>query len=128
MALTNKGCFKIDDGVNSVMEFKPKSLKFTYDSLAKANSGRSDDGTMVIEWVRKNIRKIEVEMPPMNATKLHYLLIRVSGKKYDMTFYDPRTGSEVTVQMYTSNSNGDCYSGVLYNGLYQGVQFSAIEV
>ena len=128
MALTNKGCFKIDDGVNSVMEFKPKSLKFTYDSLAKANSGRSDDGTMVIDWVRKNIRKIEVEMPPMNATKLHYLLIRVSGKKYDMTFYDPRTDSEVTVQMYTSNSNGEFYSGVLYNGLYQGVQFSAIEV
>ena len=128
MALTNKGCFKIDDGTNSVMEFKPKNLKFTYESLAKANSGRSDDGTMVISWVRKNIRKIEVEMPPMNATKLHYLLIRVSGKKYDMTFYDPRTGEEVTVQMYTSNSNGDCYSGVLYNGLYQGVSFSAIEV
>lgn len=128
MALTNKGCFKIDDGTNSVMEFKPKNLKFTYDSLAKANSGRSDDGTMVISWVRKNIRKIEVEMPPMKASALHLLLIRVSGKKYDMTFYDPRTGEEVTVQMYTSNSAGDCYSGVLYNGMYEGVQFSAIEV
>lgn len=128
MSLTNKGCIKIDDGVNAVMEFKPKNLKFTYDSLATSKSGRSDDGTMVITWVRKNIRKIEVEMPPMKSAALHYLLIRVSGKKYDMTFYDPRTGEEVTVQMYTSNSNGECYSGVLYNGLYQGVSFSAIEV
>lgn len=128
MALSNKGCFKIDDGTNSVMEFKPKNIKVTYDSLATANSGRSDNGTMVINWVRKNIRKVEVEMPPIKAAAVHRLLIRVSGKKYDMTFYDPRTGEEVTVQMYTSNSNGECYSGVLYDGLYQGVQFSAIEV
>ena len=123
MALSGKGNFKIGS-----TEYKPKSLKITYDSLAKANSGRSDDGTMVINWVRKNIRKIEIEMPPMKPAALHYLLIRVSGKKYDMTFYDPRTAEEVTVQMYTSNSNGECYSGVLYGGLYQGVQFSAIEV
>ena len=128
MALANKGNFIIDDGSHTAMEFSPKNLKFTYDSLAKANSGRSDDGTMVIDWVRKNIRKIEITMPPMKASTLDNLLRRVSGQKYDMTFYDPRTASEVTVQMYTSNTSGECYSGVLYNGMYEGVQFSAIEV
>ena len=123
MALSGKGNFKIGS-----TEWSPKSLKFTYDSLATSKSGRADDGTMVITWVRTNIRKLEITMPPMKASDLDDLLTAVSGKKYNMTFYDPRTASEVTVQMYTSNAQGECYSGVLLNGLYQGVQFSAIEV
>ncbi len=123
MALSGKGNFKIGS-----TEYSPKSLKVTYDSLATAKSGRSDDGTMNITWVRQNIRKVEVVMPPMKMAALSTLLTAVSGKKYNMTFHDPRTNAEVTVEMYTSNAQGECYSGVLYNGLYQGVQFSAIEV
>ena len=123
MALSSKGCFKI-----GTAEYKPKSLKFTYDSLATANSGRSDNGTMNITWVRQNIRKLEIEMPPMTASALATLLTAVAGQKYNMTFYDPKSGVEATVQMYTSNTQGSCYSGVLHNGLYEGVQFSAIEV
>lgn len=123
MALTGKGNFIIGS-----KEYKPKSLKVTYDSLATAKSGRADDGTMKITWVRQNIRKVEVTMPPMKMADLKTLLTAVSGKKYDMTFHDPRTNAEVTVNMYTSNASGECYSGVLYGGLYEGVQFSAIEV
>ena len=123
MALKSKGNFKIGS-----TEYSPKSLKITYDSLATANSGRSDNGTMVINWVRTNIRKLEIEMPPMKMSDLKTLLNAVSGKKYDMTFHDIRTNAEVTVQMYTSNSQAQCYSGVLLGGLYHGVQFSAIEV
>lgn len=123
MALSAKGNFKI-----GTKEWAPKSLKITYDSLATANSGRSDNGTMNITWVRQNIRKLEIEMPPMKMSDLASLLGAVSGQKYNITFHDPRTNTEVTVQVYTSNTNGECYSGVLYGGLYQGVQFSAIEV
>lgn len=123
MALSGKGNFKIGS-----TEYSPKSLKVTYDSLATSNSGRSDNGTMNITWVRTNIRKVEVIMPPMKMADLAALLAAVSGQKYNMTFHDPRTNTEVTVQMYTSNATGECYSGVLHNGLYQGVEFHAIEV
>lgn len=123
MALSAKGNFKIGS-----TEYSPKGLKITYDSLATAKSGRADDGTMHITWVRQNIRKLEIEMPPMKPAALASLLTAVSGQKYNMTFHDIRTNAEVTVQMYTSNSDADCYSGVLYGGLYQGVKFSAIEV
>jgi hypothetical protein len=123
MSLSSIGNFKI-----GTKEWSPKNLKVTYDSLATSKSGRADDGTMKITWVRTNIRKVEITMPPMKMAALSTLLSAVSGKKYNMTFHDPRTNEEVTVEMYTSNSQGECYSGVLYNGLYQGVQFSAIEV
>lgn len=123
MALSSKGCFKIGS-----TEYKPKSLKVTYDSLATANSGRSDNGTMKITWVRQNIRKVEIEMPPMTMSALSALLNAVSGQKYNITIHDPKSNAEATFQVYTSNAQGECYSGVLHNGLYQGVQFSAIEV
>lgn len=123
MALTSKGCFKIGN-----TEYKPKSLKITYDSLATSNSGRSDNGTMKITWVRKNIRKIEIEMPPMTLSALSSLLTSVSGQIYNITIHDPKSNTEDTFSVYTSNAQGDCYSGVIHNGLYQGVQFSAIEV
>ena len=123
MALSSKGCFKIGS-----TEYKPKSLKVTYDSLATANSGRSDDGTMHITWVRENIRKIEIEMPPMTMSALSALLTAVSGQTYTITIHDPKSNAETQVSVYTSNTEGECYSGVLHGGLYQGVQFSAIEV
>lgn len=123
MALTSKGCFKIGS-----TEYKPKSLKVIYESLATSKSGRSDNGTMNITWVRQNIRRVEIEMPPMTLASVSALLTAVSGQKYNITIHDPRTNSEKTFQVYTSTSQGDCYSGVLHNGLYQGVSFNAIEV
>ena len=123
MALSGKGNFKIGS-----TEYSPKSLTVTYDSLATANSGRSDNGTMNITWVRQNIRKIEVVMPPMTMSALSALLTAISGQKYNITIHDPKSNTEATFQVYTSNTKGECYSGVLHGGLYQGVQFSAIEV
>lgn len=123
MALTSKGCFKI-----GTTEYKPKSLSVTYDSLATSKSGRADDGTMHITWVRTNIRKVEIVMPPMSMAKTKQILNAVSGQKYNITIHDPRTNAEDTFQVYTSNSKGDCFSGVLHNGMYEGVSFSAIEV
>lgn len=123
MALSGKGNFKIGS-----TEYSPKSLKVTYDSLATSKSGRSDNGTMNITWVRQNIRKLEITMPPMTLSDLSALLTAVSGQKYNITYHDPKSNTETTVYVYTSNSQGECYSGVLYGGLYEGVQFSAIEV
>lgn len=118
-----KGNFKVDS-----VEYSPKSMNFTYDSLATSKSGRADDGTMKITWVRRNITKIEIVMPPMKPSALKTLLADISGKKYNMTFHDPLTNTVVEKEMYTSNTKGECYSGVLHGGLYQGVSFSAIEV
>ena len=121
--LSSKGNFKIGN-----KEWTPKSLKVTYDSLATSKSGRADDGTMHITWVRKNIRKIEIEMPPMTMADLKTLLTAVSGQTYTIKIHDPKSNAEADVRVYTSNTQGQCYSGVLHGGLYQGVQFSAIEV
>lgn len=125
MALTTRGHFKIND----TYEFVPKTLEVNYESLVSDNSGRTDDGVMHIYWVKRRVRKVKIEMPPMkNSTELAQLFALVQGREYTLTYWDPLENSEKTINVYTSNSATDMYSGVLYNGLWQGIKFNAIEL
>ena len=63
-------------------QFSPKSLKPTIDSLATADSGRSDDGVMHIYWVLDRIRKLEVMLAPNTPANIATILDKVVGKSY----------------------------------------------
>lgn len=123
MALTNKGNFIING-----IEFKPKSMKPNYESLATEDSGRTDDGVIHIYWVLDRIRKWEIVMPPMTSEEQAQLLSLVQGKMYYMTYWDTLANQEITRKFYTSNSNADMYSGYVKNGLWLNTEFHAIEV
>ena len=106
--------------------FAVQSLKVNLESLAAED--RTDDGVMHINWVLRRIRKVQIQLPPCDASTASSLLALVQGQEYSLTYFDPLTGGQNTITAYTSNSSADCYSGVLYNGLWQGVSFNAIEV
>jgi len=128
--LSNAGCFKI-----SGTEFKPTRLNIIYDTLASEDSGRTDDGVMHINWIIgkgqpiESIVRLEIEMPPCSAAKAQQILSLVQGNIYYITYYDIRTDSEKTVKVYTSTSQGNCYSGVFNSstGLWEGISFNAIS-
>lgn len=123
MALTTKGHFKINNE-----QFEAKSLRVNYESLSGEDSGRTDDGVMRINWIFKKVRKVEIEMPPMKSSNLSKLLSLVQGQEYNLTYFDPLDNAEKTIQVYTSNSKIDLYSGMILKGLWQGVAFNAIEL
>lgn len=124
MALTSQGHFQI----NGDKEFVAKSLRVGFESLSGEDSGRTDDGVMRINWIFRKIRKVEIEMPPMTSAKVAEILGLVQGREYDLTYYDPLDNVEKTIRVYTSNSKTDLYSGIVLNGLWQGVSFNAIEL
>lgn len=123
MALTSKGHFKVNG-----TEYLAKSIKIDLESLASEDSGRTDDGVMHINWVLKKIRKVFIEMPPSITADIAPLLSAVQGQTYSLTYFDPLDNAEKTITAYTSKGSSSLYSGVLYNGLWQGTQFNAIEV
>lgn len=123
MALTSKGHFKIGN-----TEFLAKSIKSNFESLASEDSGRTDDGVMHINWVLRKIRKVEIEMPPCTSLEASRILSLVQGQEYTLTYWDVLANSEKTINVYTSNSAADCYSGVIKGGLWQGLAFNAIEL
>ena len=63
-----KGQIKINNNV-----FTPKSLAINFESLATADSGRTDSGKMMIDWVYTNLRKLEIEMPPCSSEEISKL-------------------------------------------------------
>lgn len=119
----DKYSFKING-----MGFHAKSIKYSWESLASEDSGRTLDGVMHIYWVRRNIRKLEIVMPPCQYHIIQNLVNLTQGKEYYITYYDPEINKERTLRVYTSNSHSDTYSGVVRNGLYQGFEFHAIEL
>lgn len=123
MALTSKGHFKVNG-----TEYLAKSIKVDLESLASEDSGRTDDGVMHINWVLKKIRKVEIQVAPSSTADIAPLLSAVQGQTYSLTYFDPLANAEKTITAYTSTSSSELYSGVLYNGLWQGTQFNAIEV
>ena len=123
MALTSKGHFKVNG-----TEYKAQSIKVNLESLASEDSGRTDDGVMHINWVLKKIRKVFIEMPPSITADIAPLLSAVQGQTYSLTYFDPLDNAEKTITAYTYKGSSSLYSGVLYNGLWQGTQFNAIEV
>ena len=123
MALTSKGHFKVNG-----KEYVAKSIKVDLESLASEDSGRTDNGVMHINWILKKIRKVQIELPPSTPNVFAPLLNAVQGQVYLLTYFDPMDNSEKTINAYTSTSSSELYSGVLYNGLWQGTQFNAIEV
>ena len=123
MALTSKGHLKVNGA-----EYLAKSIKVDLESLASEDSGRTDDGVMHINWVLKKIRKVFIEMPPSITADIAPLLSAVQGQTYSLTYFDPLDNAEKTITAYTSKGSSSLYSGVLYNGLWQGTQFNAIEV
>ena len=124
MHLSSKGNFII----NNEIEVAPKSLQIDYDSLASANSGRTLDGVMHIYYVFNRIRKLEIELRPSTPAEVAPIISRVQGQFYNITYWDLIENQEKTIRVYTSKSGANWYSGIVRNGLVQGIKFNAIEL
>ena len=137
----HKGCFNIYQANGSskgslVDGFAPARINTIYDTLASEDSGRDDTGKMHITWLKggdDSLVRLEIEMPPSDSNTISKLLNAVQGKEYYIEYWDIRTTSTnktKTVRVYTSTSQGNCYSGILNNntGLWDGVSFNAIAI
>lgn len=123
MALTSKGHFKVNG-----KEFAAKAIKVGFESLSGSDSGRTEDGVMHINWIFRRIRKVEITMPPCTSEEVSALLSLVQGQEYSLTYFDPLENKEKMIGVYTSTTAADMYSGIIRNGLWQGVSFNAIEM
>lgn len=114
--------------------FPAKSLKESYESLASDDSGRTLDGIMHIYWVQRDLRKIEIVLPPCTAEMIKTLTSIIQGKEYLIKYKSsdnpelPGNNYWTYKRVYTSNASTSMYNGVLYGGLWQDFEFHAIEL
>jgi hypothetical protein len=113
--------------VNSSHLYIPSAgIRVEHTNLAGSSSGRTEDGVMHIDWVRRDIRKVNLQWKVLTGTELNYVLGLMQGKEFTLTFKD--RGVVQTMSAYSSESSYTYYSAALGEDIYTDVSINAIEM
>ena len=113
--------------VNSNHLYIPSAgIKVEHTNLAGSSSGRTEDGVMHIDWIRRDIRKVNLQWKVLTASELDYILGLMQGKEFTLTFKD--RGQVQTMSAYSSESSYTYYSAALGEDIYTDVSINAIEM
>ena len=113
--------------VNSSPLYVPSAgIQVSHTNLAGSSSGRTEDGLMHIDWIRRDIRKVHLQWKVLTGTELEYILNLMQGKEFTLTFKD--RGMVQTMNAYSSESSYTYYSAALGEDIYTDVRINAIEM
>lgn len=101
-------------------------IQVEHSNLAGSSSGRTEDGKMHIDWIRRDIRKVHLRWSVLTAKELNDVLEHMQGKEFELTFKD--RGKIQKMQAYSSESSYTYYSAALGTDLYTEVSINAIEI
>ena len=101
--------------------------KVEHSNVVGSSSGRSEDGIMRIDWVRRDVRKVFLHYNAMSASELSTMLGLLQGQEFSFKFLDK--GSVQTMNAYCGECNYQFYTNSsLYNeAIYTDVEFHVIE-
>ena len=113
--------------VNSSPLYIPSAgIRVEHTNLAGSSSGRTEDGVMHIDWVRRDIRKVNLQWKVLKASELDYILGLMQGQEFTLTFKD--RGKVQTMSAYSSESSYTYYSAAFGEDIYTDVSINAIEM
>jgi hypothetical protein len=113
--------------VNSSHLYIPSAgIRVEHTNLAGSSSGRTEDGVMHIDWIRRDIRKVNLQWKVLTARELDYILGMMQGKEFTLTFKD--RGKVQTMSAYSSESSYTYYSAAFGEDIYTDVSINAIEM
>ena len=121
--LDTTGTWKVND---SPLYIPSAGIQVEHSNLAGSSSGRTEDGIMHIDWIRRDIRKVHLRWSVLTAAELDYVLGLMQGKEFTLTFKD--RGQIQTMKAYSSESSYTYYSAALGTDLYTEVSINAIEM
>jgi hypothetical protein len=121
--LDTTGSWKVND---SPLYVPSAGIQVSHTNLAGSSSGRTEDGVMHIDWIRRDIRKVHLQWKVLTASELEYVMGLMQGKEFTLTFRD--RGRVQTMNAYSSESSYNYYSAALGEDIYTDVSINAIEM
>ena len=104
-------------------------IQIQHTNVAGSDSGRTEDGIMHIDWVRRDVRKVNLQWKAMTGNELSYLMGLMQGKEFTFTYFD--MGAVQSMSAYCGESSYSKYSDAIYaesGGLYMDVSINVIEM
>lgn len=104
---------------------QPSKYQVDQYDVSDENAGRTADGAM-----QKNILgkcyKIEMSWNVLNSTKVQTLISLFTTYQYfNVTFYSPYEGTQVTKEFYVGDRSAPCYNATL--DIWTNVAFNIIQ-
>lgn len=117
------------DGNNWTAIYVPApNIKIEHTNVASADSGRTEDGVMHINWVRRDVRKVNLLYNAISGNEKDTMETLMQGKEFYFRFLDGGTVKEF--YGYTGESNYQFYSSVHYaseGGIFTNFSINVIE-
>ena len=114
------GYWKVGNTAIYVPSYK---TRVEHSNITGASTGRSEDGIMRIDWVRRDVRKVYLRYAAMTKTELSTLFNLMQGKEFKFTFRDK--GATVQMDAYVGETSYEFYS---YGGFMKDANNNAEEV
>lgn len=104
---------------------QPSKYQVDQYDVSDENAGRTADGAM-----QKNILgkcyKIEMSWNVLNSTKAQTLFSLFTANQYfNVTFYSPYAGTQVTKEFYVGDRSAPCYNATL--DIWTNIAFNIIQ-
>ena len=110
--------------VNSYHIYIPSTpCAVEHSNVVGPSSGRSQDGVMRIDWLRRDVRKILLKYAAITASELNYMMSKMQGKEFTFKFFDQ--GAVQTISAYVGESKYDFYS---YSSAYDEPVYVNFEI
>lgn len=102
--------------------------KVEHSNVAGASTGRDEGGLMHIDWVRRDVRKVDLHYNAITASELATMMSLMQGKEFTFKFLDQ--GAVKTMTAYVGESTYEFYSySSAYNeGVYVNFDIHVIEL
>lgn len=126
-----------EDGVNWTAIYVPApNIKIEHTNVASADSGRTEDGYMHINWVRRDVRKVNMTFSAISGAEKAFMESLMQGKEFYFRYVDPHYEGGTLVKVsqfygYTGESNYQEYSSVHYEsegGIFTNFSINVVEL
>ena len=122
------------------------NLKIEHTNVASSDSGRTEDGKMHINWVRTDVRKVNLLYNAISGNEKYKLMYDIDGnghglqgREFKFRYEDGLTTESggmtskgiVTIDAYCGESNYELYSSEHYKnegGVYTNFSINVIEM
>ena len=124
------------DGTNWTAIYVPApNIKIEHTNVASADSGRTEDGVMHINWVRRDVRKVNLVYSAISGAEKAEMENLMQGKEFYFRYRDPHYEGNSLVMVssfygYCGESNYQYYSSVHYaseGGIFTNFSINVIE-
>ena len=106
-----------------MMPIPDEEIQVRYEDIDAAAAGRDESGVMHIDWLRRDVRKVNLHYNAITESELAYMMGLMQGKEFTFKFLDQ--GSVQTINAYASESSYEFYS---YSSAYDEAVYVDFEI